>query len=136
MCSLQESSRCPVHQLVYEGNLPPCREKRGLKLSQLLRQSPDLPFWVDIDIYLRHWLRTLLLSSFPFNSHNLFIHSVVEMSSPSQSLDGPTETHEMKSDIRDKSLDVPTGEAIGERSEDYDLSQFGYKPELEVSIFR
>jgi hypothetical protein len=52
------------------------------------------------------------------------------MSSPSESLDGPTEVHEMKSELRETSL----GEAIGYRSEDHDLSEFGYKPELEVNM--
>lgn len=51
------------------------------------------------------------------------------MSSPSDSLDGPLEMHETKSDVRQ---DVPPGESIGHRPEDQDLSQFGYKAELEV----
>ena len=55
------------------------------------------------------------------------------MSSPSESLDGQTHVHEMKSDVRQSSLDLPPGEAIGIRPEDHDLSQFGYKAELEVS---
>lgn len=50
------------------------------------------------------------------------------MSSPSQSLEG-VETHEMKSDIQHSS--VNHGDATLQ-SEDHDLSQFGYKPELEV----
>ena len=63
-----------------------------------------------------------------------FDSSIAKMSSPTHSLDGPTETHEMKSDLHDRSLDLPPGEAIGHRPEDHDLGQFGYKAELEVSI--
>lgn len=40
---------------------------------------------------------------------------------------------ETKSEVREKSHDVPAGEAIGYQPEDHDLGQFGYKPELEVS---
>lgn len=58
------------------------------------------------------------------------------MSSPSDSLEGPIETHEMKSEIHGSSFDVPPGEAIGQRSEDHDLSQFGYKAELEASVLQ
>lgn len=50
------------------------------------------------------------------------------MSSPSESLEG-VETHEMKSDLQH------SGARHGDitlQSEDHDLSQFGYKPELEV----
>jgi hypothetical protein len=42
----------------------------------------------------------------------------------------------MKSEIPGSSLDVPPGEAIGHQSEDFDLGQFGYKAELEVSLYR
>ena len=56
------------------------------------------------------------------------------MSSPSDSLERSAEVHETKSDVvRDNSLDLPPAEAIGLRPEDHDLSQFGYKAELEVS---
>lgn len=37
-----------------------------------------------------------------------------------------------KSEVQSKSEDVPPGESIGDYSEDFDLSQFGYKAELEV----
>lgn len=43
-------------------------------------------------------------------------------------------TYETKSDLRESSRDVPPGEAIGHLPEDHDLSQFGYKAELEVSM--
>jgi len=44
----------------------------------------------------------------------------------------------MKSDLHTSSHDIPPAEQLGS-SEDHDLGQFGYKPELEVcmdSIFR
>lgn len=46
----------------------------------------------------------------------------------------PSETYETKSELRERSRDVPLGEAIGYLPEDHDLSQFGYKAELEVSM--
>ena len=58
------------------------------------------------------------------------------MSSPSQSLDTPNDTHEMKSGAGGRPLEELPGETIGHREEDYDLSQFGYKAELEVSMYR
>lgn len=57
------------------------------------------------------------------------------MRSTMRSLDEPTETYDTKSDLRQTLSDVPRGEAIGILPEDHDLSQFGYKAELEVSIF-
>lgn len=56
------------------------------------------------------------------------------MRSTLRSLDEPTEKHEPKSDLPQTSIDVPPGEAVGRLQEDHDLSQFGYKAELEVSI--
>ena len=58
------------------------------------------------------------------------------MSSPSQCLDGPDGTHEMKSGAGGRSLDEVPGEAISHRPEDYDLNRFGYKAELEVGMYR
>lgn len=54
------------------------------------------------------------------------------MRSTLRSTDESTQVYETKSDFLQTSHDVPSGEAIGGRSEDHDLSQFGYKAELEV----
>lgn len=58
------------------------------------------------------------------------------MSSPSQSLNTPNDTHEMKSGAGGRPLDELPVETISHRPEDYDLSRFGYKAELEVSTYR
>lgn len=78
-----------------------------------------------------HYL-SILSTSFLFTPSVLawrFLRDIVAMSSPSDSLDGPIEMHETKSDVHH---DAPAGESIGHRPEDHDLSQFGYKAELEV----
>ena len=57
------------------------------------------------------------------------------MSLPPQSRDGPNETHELKSGAGVRSLAEGPGEPFGDQQEDYDLSNFGYKPELVVSTY-
>jgi hypothetical protein len=47
-----------------------------------------------------------------------------------QTLRGPGEVQEVKSESYNS---LSAGEVVGRQSEDNDLSQFGYKPELEVS---
>lgn len=58
--------------------------------------------------------------------------STSTMPSLSQQHEQTTDGLESKSEARTNMQDVPPGEAIGYRSEDLDLSQFGYKAELEV----
>lgn len=55
------------------------------------------------------------------------------MASPASSTVGQAEAHELKTEVHTTSVDVPGGEDIGHRPEDHDLSQFGYKAELQVS---
>lgn len=51
----------------------------------------------------------------------------------SQSPDVPHGTQNMKTEVRESSLEMSAGETFGKHSDNDDLNQFGYEAQLEVS---